>query len=122
LALIETEKGNFEQLLMSSQGPTFLWACNSSSDDAYVRDNLSTEIGDIDARKLLVELYPAGNLDEEIEKRKKLAGITQRKKSYQGEDLSNRDEESDETPKGILNDIIHDALAIYKARNEKAAA
>lgn len=122
LSILETEKGDFEQLLMSTQGPTFLWACNSSSDDAYVRDTLSGEIGDIEARKLLVELYPAGNLDEEIEKRKRLAGITQRKKAYQGEDLSNRDLESEDTPKGILTDIVQDLMAVYKARAEKDAA
>lgn len=122
LSILETEKGSFEQLLMSTQGPTFLWACNSSSDDAYVRDTLSGEIGDIEARKLLVELHPAGNLDEEIEKRKRLAGITQRKKAYQGEDLSNRDLESEDTPKGILTDIVQDLMAVYKARAEKDAA
>ena len=122
LSILETEKGDFEQLLMSTQGPTFLWACNSSSDDAYVRDTLSGEIGDIEARKLLVELYPAGNLDEEIEKRKRLAGITQRKKAYQGEDLSNRDLESEDTPKGILTDIVQDLMAVYRARAEKDAA
>lgn len=121
LSILETEKGDFEQLLMSTQGPTFLWACNSSSDDAYVRDTLAGEVGDIDARALLVEVHPAGNLDDEIEKRKRLAGITQRKQAYQGEDLSNRDLESDETPKGILNDIVQDLLAIYKARNDQAA-
>jgi intracellular multiplication protein IcmB len=117
LSILETEKGDFEQLLMSTQGPTFLWACNSSSDDAYVRDTLAGEIGDIDARALLVEIHPAGNLDDEIEKRKRLAGLTQRKQAYQGEDLSNRDLESEETPKGILNDIIQDLLAIYKSRD-----
>lgn len=122
ISLIETDQGNFEQLLMSTQGPTFLWACNSSSDDAYVRDLLGGEIGDIEARKLLVEHYPAGNLDEEIEKRKRLAGITRRKKAYQGEDLSNRQMEADETPKNILNDIVQELLAIYKARSDKDVA
>ena len=122
LSILETEKGSFEQLLMSTQGPTFLWACNSSSDDAFVRDTLSAEIGDIEARSLLVEKYPAGNLDEEIEKRKVIVGLSQRRKAYQGEDLSNREMDSDETPKGILSDIIQDLLALHHARNERVVA
>ncbi|MFA0809419.1 hypothetical protein [Microbulbifer epialgicus] len=122
LSINETEKGNFEQLLMSTQGPTFLWACNSSSDDGYVRDTLAGEIGDLEARKLLVEFHSDGNLDQEIEKRKALAGLSQRKKSYQGEDLSSRDAESEETPKGILNEIVQDLLAIHNARAREEAA
>jgi len=119
LSILETEKGVFEQLLMSTQGPTFLWACNSSSDDSYVRDTLAREIGDINARALLVEVHPDGNLDDEIDRRKRLLGITQRKKAYLGEDLSNRDMESDETPKGLLSDIVQELLAIHEARNHK---
>jgi len=122
LALLETGDETFEQLLMSTQGPTFLWACNSSSDDAYVRDTLAAQIGDIEARKLLVELYPAGNLDDEIEKRKQLAGLTKQAKKYQGEDLSNRVPESDETPQGILNDILQDLKATFESQKDKNAA
>ena len=120
LSILETEKGSFEQLLVSTQGPTFLWACNSSSDDSYVRDTLSSEIGDIKARQLLVELYPSGNLDEEIESRKKLAGIAQRQKAYEDEDLSNRDVDLDETPKGILDDILQNLRATHEARKKIA--
>lgn len=105
LSLIETERGNFEQLLVSTQGPTFLWACNSSSDDAYVRDTLSSYIGEIEARGLLVEFYPSGNLDDEIERRKKIAGVDVESSNELGE-----------TPKGLLADIVEELKAKHEQR------
>lgn len=115
LSLVTTEEGTFEQFQVSSQGPTFLWACNSSSDDAYVRDALYREIGEVEARRLLVKLYPAGNLDDEIERRKRSSALSDRKDSFLGEDFSNKEMEDDEVSAAILDAIAHDALITYKA-------
>lgn len=113
----------YEQNLMSTQGPSFIWACNSTRDDAYVRDTLSVEIGSKKARKLLVEFYPSGNLDDEIEKRKHMLELQQKKQKYQGEDLSSRDaEKGEEIPLGILDEIVQEILAVHKSRGEQAAA
>lgn len=121
LALLETEKGSFEHLLMSSQGPTFLWACNSSSDDAYVRDTIASEIGDMQARAILVKFYPAGNLDEEVDRRKGLANVSRRKEEYLSEDLASREDAEEDTPVGILQDIVQDLLAKHYAQEERNA-
>jgi len=121
LALIDTDKGKFEHFLMSTQGPTFLWATNSTRDDAYVRDTLAMEIGEVEARSLLVSEYPAGNLDEEIEKRKRMKGLERRKEQYMMEDLSNRDELDEET-EGVLNEIVQDLLQRHKMLSEKQLA
>lgn len=116
LALIETDRGNYEQFLMSSQGPTFLWACNSSRDDAYVRDKIATEIGDVQARKMLVEFYPQGNLDDEIDKRKANIAIQDRKRALQRKACLARTRRR--IPPGILNDIAEEIIAAYMRRQE----
>ncbi len=116
LAIMDTEKGSFQQHLMATKGPTFLWATNSHRDDSYVRDVLATEIGTPEARRLLTKMFPSGGLRDEIKRRKKVLDMQLRKEGYQGEDLSGRDEETDAAPKGILSDIIKECLARYKAR------
>lgn len=118
LALIETDRGNYEQFLMSSQGPTFLWACNSSRDDAYVRDRIASEIGDVQARKMLVEFYPQGNLDDEIDKRKEGIVLQDRKKILAEQSLSGQGTVDDETPPGILNEIADEIVDEYRRRQE----
>jgi len=121
LALLETERGTFEQLLASTQGPTFLWATNSSRDDSYVRDTIAAEIGDTEARMLLVKHYPSGSLDAEIEDRKKQMGIDARKADYQEESYSQAEQdEDDDMPTGILTDIIKELLAAYEAEKQAA--
>lgn len=114
LSIIETDKGVFEQLMVSSQGPTFLWACNSSSDDAYVRDRLYREIGDVAARTLLVKLYPAGNLDSEIERRKRAISLSDRSDDFLGEDLSNKSDDDEGVSLAILDAIADDAMVTYR--------
>lgn len=127
LSIIQTEEGRFEQFQMSSQGPTFLWACNSSSDDAYVRDQLYRELGEVEARSLLVKLYPAGNLNAEIERRKMSAKLEDADENSLGQDLSNKTLEDEEVPTAILDAIAHDAISLYRtaqmqSKEEKQAA
>lgn len=113
LALMETAGGWVEQLLMSTLGPTFLWVTTTSANDTYVRDNLADAIGGANARKLLVEFYPAGNLDEEIERRKE-------KLLRDAEDDNAVIETDDEgNPVGITRTIINELKQTYEDRIHK---
>lgn len=122
LAILETDKGVFEQLVMSTQGPTFLWACNSSSDDAYVRNTLASKIGDMEARRMLVKYHPAGNLDDVIESKKRLMGLEQQKGSYGGNTSIDAFEDEDGTPQSILEEIIEELEARYQIELENKAS
>ena len=86
---------------------SFLWATNSTQDDRTVRDELSDKLGNKKARDLLCHLYPAGNLDNEIDERR-------RRLSASDVEQVNEIDESTNTPKHILTGIIDDALNYYE--------
>lgn len=103
ITLIETDKARWEQFLYSMYGPSFLWATTSTRDDTIVKDALIEKLGNQKARKLLVELYPAGNLDDEIDDRRRRSQVLSTKNN------GNADE-AEETPLHILDEIIEDTL------------
>jgi intracellular multiplication protein IcmB len=107
ISLVETSTDRYEQHLISMYGKSFLWATNSTQDDRTVRDSLSESLGNKKARDLLCTLYPAGNLDDEIdEKRRRVTeSVTEDKSAI---------DQSDETPQHILSGIIDDALIYFE--------
>jgi intracellular multiplication protein IcmB len=109
ISLIETSTARYEQHLISMYGKSFLWATNSTQDDRTVRDSLSEVLGNKKARNLLCLLYPSGDLNDEIdERRRRLTEYT--------DSPNNAIDQSDETPQHILTGIIDDALAYHEKR------
>jgi hypothetical protein len=88
-------------------GKSFLWATNSTQDDRAVRDSIAEKIGNKKARELLCTLYPAGNLDDEIDDRR-------RRLTESEIDAVNQIDQPDETPQHILTGIIEDAFLYYE--------
>lgn len=113
VSLVETDKARYQQFLYSMYGPSFLWATTSTRDDTIVKDALIEILGTQRSRKLLVELYPAGNLDDEIDDRRRRAQIL---KQPSNKDLISDIDQSDETPMHILDEIIDDALRHHKLK------
>ena len=107
ISTIETSKGRFEQHLISMYPKSFLWATNSTQDDRTVRDAISQTLGNKKARDLLCHLYPAGNLDNEIDERRRRLSMVE-------VEISSTVDQSDATPKHILSGIIEDALTYYE--------
>ncbi|RZD19628.1 hypothetical protein [Pseudoalteromonas sp. MEBiC 03485] len=105
ITLIETDKARWELFLYSMYGPSFLWATTSTRDDTIVKDALIEKLGSQTARQLLVELYPSGNLDDEIDDRRRREQV-----------LSNASipDEQEETPVHILDGIIEDSLRHFE--------
>ncbi len=118
IGIIDTERGVFEHHMLSTKGPIFLWAVNTNRDDSFVRDRLYELITEVEARKLLVELYPSGNLDEEITKRRKQAGLKARVERYQMDSTSAEEEERQQTPDSILNAIIDEIVFVHGQRHQ----
>jgi intracellular multiplication protein IcmB len=106
ISMVETSTDRYEQHLVSMYGKSFLWATNSTQDDRTVRDSLSERIGNKKARDLLCTLYPAGNLDDEIDERR-------RRTTESEAEAKSMIDQSDETPTHILSGIIDDAFAYY---------
>lgn len=115
ITTVETDKARYEQFLISMYGPSFLWATTSTRDDTIVRDSLSGHIGTFKARSLLVELYPEGNLDKEIDDRRRRAAVLLNKNTLTSDVIGEIDQ-SDETPTAILEEIVSDALKYYEKR------
>lgn len=110
ITLIETDKARWQQFLYSMYGPSFLWATTSTRDDTIVKDALIVKLGTLKARQLLVELYPAGNLDDEIDDRRRRSQILSQAK------LGSAADESEETPMHILDEIIDDSIRHYNLK------
>lgn len=116
VCLVETDKARWEQFLFSMYGPSFLWATTSTRDDTIVKDALIDVLGTIKTRQLLVELYPSGNLDDEIDDRRRRSQILT---ANNENDRKIEMDEKDETPAHILDSIIEDALRHYDSKSLK---
>jgi len=113
ISIQETDRGRFQHCITATNGPTFLWATNSTRDDAYVRDQVAMEIGIKNARQLMKAMFPSGNLDAEIEMRRKQMRIKASKEQYELESLSGSGEEDEGAPPEILQGIIDSALKFH---------
>lgn len=112
ISLIDTNEGRLALFLYSSLGPRFLWAVNSVRSDSYVRNQLERKIGVLETRELLVQRYPNGTVNEEIEIRRRRRGETNRR--FQNGSLINQVEQDDQTDNAILDEIIEDNLRYYE--------
>jgi intracellular multiplication protein IcmB len=74
LAQFATKAGIYTQLYTLTLGPIELWAFNTTSEDAYIRNALYKKIGSKATRKVLAKLFPAGSaasvVAERLENRK----------------------------------------------------
>ena len=114
IALMQAEKHRFENHLMMTVGPKFLWAINSTRDDAYVRNELSKRVGAEAARQLLVEKYPAGNLDGPIKEKmeqERLAALA----ANNGEFI----EADSKVSEGMLDGFVVQLERIYRERQSR---
>lgn len=69
LAQFATKEGTNTQLITSTIGPIELWAFNTTSVDAKIRNGLYKRIGAANSRKVLAALYPAGSAAKVVEDR-----------------------------------------------------
>jgi len=107
--MVETAQARYEQFVISMYGSSFLWATTSNRDDTIVKNKVTAQLGTSKARALLVELYPAGSLDDEIDARRRTDAIS----SVNLNNTVSLMDQSDETPSYILNDIYEDAMRHY---------
>jgi intracellular multiplication protein IcmB len=107
--MVETAKARYEQFVISMYGSSFLWATTSNRDDTIVKSKLTKALGTSKARKLLVELYPAGSLDDEIDERRRADAVS----LVNINDNISLMDQSEEAPAYILNDIFEDAMRHY---------
>ena len=69
LAQFSTKEGSNTQLVTSTIGPIELWAFNTTSVDAKIRNGLYGRIGAANARRTLAALYPSGSAAKVVEDR-----------------------------------------------------
>ncbi len=69
LAQFATKEGNNTQLITSTIGPIELWAFNTTSVDAKIRNGLYKRIGAANARRILAALFPGGSAAKVVEDR-----------------------------------------------------
>jgi intracellular multiplication protein IcmB len=56
--------GQAVQSLMSTVGPIVLWGISTTREDADLRNRLYRDLGPVNARKLLAEVYPSGSIKD----------------------------------------------------------
>jgi intracellular multiplication protein IcmB len=69
LAQFATKDGSNTQLVTSTIGPIELWAFNTTSVDAKIRNQLYKRIGAANSRRILAMLYPSGSAAKVVEDR-----------------------------------------------------
>ncbi len=67
LAQFATKDGINTQLLTSTLGPIELWAFNTTSEDANVRNQLYRKIGPAETRRVLAAIFPSGTVTKYLE-------------------------------------------------------
>lgn len=100
LAQFATKQGMNTQLLTNTLGPVELWAFSTTSEDAFIRNQLYDRIGPRVARQVLASLYPSGSIASVIERRMielKDSGLLK-----------------DDSSKGILQELIDEILEEYR--------
>ncbi len=59
--------GQAVQSLMSTVGPIVLWGISTTREDTDLRNRLYRDLGPVNARKVLAEVYPAGSIKSDYE-------------------------------------------------------
>jgi intracellular multiplication protein IcmB len=100
LAQFATKEGSNTQLVTSTIGPIELWAFNTTSVDAKIRNGLYSRIGAANARRILAALYPSGSAAKVVEDR-----LTMSKKE---DDLI-----TEEVTNSVIDIMIEEITEIY---------
>lgn len=100
LAQFATKEGTNTQLITSTIGPIELWAFNTTSVDAKIRNQLYKRIGATNARRVLAAIYPGGSAAKVVEDRmsrmKETDGLI-----------------SDEKSSGIIDQIVEETIEFF---------
>lgn len=70
LAIYQTKKGRFSQILVNTIGTTKRWALTTTAEDMSLRNRLYQDLGGVKARALLTEWFPSGSAMAEIDMRR----------------------------------------------------
>lgn len=100
LAQFATKEGSNTQLITSTIGPIELWAFNTTSVDAKIRNTLYAKIGAKQTRRLLATLFPTGSAAKVVEE--KLSG-------FEDDDGLINDKKSD----SIIDQMVDEILNTY---------
>jgi intracellular multiplication protein IcmB len=107
LAQFATKLGMNTQLCTSTLGPIELWAFNTTSEDARIRNALYKRIGGKETRSLLGMLYPSGSAAKVVEQR-----LSQVKAS--GKKVT------DDDAKSVIEELIDEIVQTYEGSESKA--
>ncbi|NBW57485.1 type IV secretion protein IcmB [bacterium] len=111
LAQFATKSGIYTQLYTLTLGPIELWAFNTTSEDAYIRNALYLKIGPKKTRQLLAKLFPSGSAASVVVER-----LENRKgKATQQGLISDPEKEKG----SILEEMVAEILEYYK-KNQKS--
>lgn len=72
LAIYQTKKGRYSQILVNTIGATKRWALSTTAEDMSLRNRLYEILGGREARALLTKWFAAGTAVMEIERRKRM--------------------------------------------------
>lgn len=115
ISLMSTNKGWVNQVLMDTKGPRFLWAQNSDSDDAQVRNYIASQIGDVLARRILASIHPVGSIKPEIERKMKQMSVLADRNNFVQEDLEGGEGDVAVT-ESILKTIADETIKSARAK------
>ena len=96
------------QLITSTIGPIELWAFNTTSEDARIRNALYEKIGASETRKFLASMYPSGSAARVVEER-------------MGELKDKSGLISDDSSQSVVEELIKELHERYKKSAASAA-
>jgi len=108
LAQFSTKQGVNTQLITSTIGPIELWAFNTTSEDARIRNALYEKIGASETRKFLASMYPSGSAARVVEER-------------MGELKDKSGLISDDSSQSVVEELIKELHERYKKSAASAA-
>ena len=105
LAQFATKHGTYTQLCTSTLGPIELWAFNTTSEDAYIRNALYSKISPKHARQVLAKVFPSGSA---------ASAVVERLEKMKGNETSSTLITDPEEEKGsVLDKMVHELLHYY---------
>lgn len=105
LAQFATKHGTYTQLCTSTLGPIELWAFNTTSEDAYIRNALYDRISPKHARQLLARVYPSGSA---------ASAVVERLEKMKGKESTSSIINDPEEEKGsVLDKMVAELLDYY---------
>ncbi len=111
LAQFATKSGIYTQLYTLTLGPIELWAFNTTSEDAFIRNELYKTLGPQKTRKLLAKLFPGGSAASVVAQR-----LENRKGSSS---ISGLISDPEKEKGSILDEMVKEILAYYEKNSIK---